>query len=215
LEACADDAAALLTALGSRPAIVVGYSMGGPVATLLWRRHPHLVAGMVLCSTAPYFAASPFEQMALAVIGSFSRPAGWLPPGALAATRALAGLGRARLGSGLPEAALDVVGRHDLVAICQAARALLGYEAREWLGSVSVPSAVVMTTRDHLVPPRRQECLATAIPDCTLFAVDGDHAVCAVRPETFVPALLAALANVAGRAVSTNVSARGAELTAA
>jgi pimeloyl-ACP methyl ester carboxylesterase len=154
--------------------------------------------------------------MALAAIGSFSRPAGWLPPGALAATRALARLGRARLGSGLPRTALDVVGRHDLVAICQAARALLSYEAgKSWLGSVSVPSAVVMTTRDHLVPPRRQECLATAIPNCTLFAVDGDHAVCALRPETFVPALLAALADVAGRAASTYVAARGPELTAA
>ena len=215
LEACADDAAALLTALGSRPAIVVGYSMGGPVATLLWRRHPDLVAGMVLCSTAPHFAASPFEHIALAAIACFSRPAGRLPPRALAATRALARLVRARLGTGLPKAALDVVGRHDLVAICEAARALLSYRAGEWLGSVSVPSAVVMTTRDHLVPPRRQQYLAAAIPGCTLFAVDGDHAVCAVRPETFVPALLAALGDVAGRAVSTYASGRGAEPTAA
>lgn len=50
LEECADDAAALLATLGRGPAIVVGYSLGGPVATVMWRRHPKLVAGLVLCS---------------------------------------------------------------------------------------------------------------------------------------------------------------------
>ena len=39
---CADDVAALLEHLDTGPAIVVGYSMGGPVAQLLWRRHPEL-----------------------------------------------------------------------------------------------------------------------------------------------------------------------------
>ena len=60
LEACADDTAALLTALGKGPAILVGYSLGGPVATLVWRRHPELVTGLVLCSTAAYFAGTSF-----------------------------------------------------------------------------------------------------------------------------------------------------------
>src|SRR5687767_5766180 len=47
LEDCADDAAALLRHLGVGSAIVVGYSMGGPIAQLLWRRHPDLVAALV------------------------------------------------------------------------------------------------------------------------------------------------------------------------
>ena len=52
LAACADDAAGVLEALGLRPALVVGYSMGGPVTQLLARRHPERVAGIVLCATA-------------------------------------------------------------------------------------------------------------------------------------------------------------------
>lgn len=52
LEAAADDAAALLAHLGLAPAIVVGYSMGGSIGMLMWRRHPATVAGLVLQSTA-------------------------------------------------------------------------------------------------------------------------------------------------------------------
>src|SRR5437763_1097691 len=44
LEECADDVAAIADALGIRRFIPVGYSMGGPIATLVWRRHPDRVA---------------------------------------------------------------------------------------------------------------------------------------------------------------------------
>ena len=40
LEDCADDVAALLAAVGIERCIAVGYSMGGPIAQLLWQRHP-------------------------------------------------------------------------------------------------------------------------------------------------------------------------------
>ena len=53
---CADDLAALLDVLAPGPVLVAGYSMGGPVAELLWRRHPERVAGLVLCATAPRFS---------------------------------------------------------------------------------------------------------------------------------------------------------------
>jgi pimeloyl-ACP methyl ester carboxylesterase len=39
---------------------VVGYSMGGMVAQLLWRRHPERVAGLVLCATARNVRGSVF-----------------------------------------------------------------------------------------------------------------------------------------------------------
>ena len=52
---CADDCAATLVELGTGPVIVVGYSMGGPIAQLLWRRHRDLVSGLVLCATSAGF----------------------------------------------------------------------------------------------------------------------------------------------------------------
>ena len=58
---CADDVAALMDVLGIDEAIMVGYSMGGPVAQLLWHRHRDKVAGLVLCATSATFRGTPRE----------------------------------------------------------------------------------------------------------------------------------------------------------
>jgi 3-oxoadipate enol-lactonase len=63
---------------------------------------------------------------------------------------------------------------------------------------VDIPTAVVLTTEDRVVPPERQRRMAEAIPGARLFEVDGDHAVCVMRPRRFVPVLLDAVATVVG-----------------
>src|SRR5690606_27773320 len=68
LETCADDAAAVVEALGLARVVAVGYSMGGLVAQLLWRRRPDLVASLVLCSTATNFAERLVERLRFALI---------------------------------------------------------------------------------------------------------------------------------------------------
>lgn len=55
----ADDVAAVVRQVGG-PAIVVGHSMGGFVATVLLHRHPDLVAGLVLVDGG--FPFAPAEQ---------------------------------------------------------------------------------------------------------------------------------------------------------
>ncbi len=60
---CADDVAALLEVLRVEgTTIAVGYSMGGPVAQLLWRRHPEVVDGLVLCATSYRFINGARER---------------------------------------------------------------------------------------------------------------------------------------------------------
>lgn len=51
MEAWADLVAGLVRSLGLGPVVVVGLSMGGYVAFALLRRHPDLVAGLVLADT--------------------------------------------------------------------------------------------------------------------------------------------------------------------
>ena len=57
LEDCADDAIHAAEALGISRLVAVGYSMGGPIASLAWRRHRERVAGLVLCATSRHFAS--------------------------------------------------------------------------------------------------------------------------------------------------------------
>ena len=45
--------------------IAVGYSMGGPIAQLTWKRHPERVSGLVLCATAARFANTRQRQTAV------------------------------------------------------------------------------------------------------------------------------------------------------
>jgi len=62
---CADDAAAVATELGVERFIAVGYSMGGPIAQLAWKRHRDVVSGLVLCATDTRFARSDPRIQAL------------------------------------------------------------------------------------------------------------------------------------------------------
>ena len=73
LEDCADDVAALLRELRIGSCVAAGYSMGGPIAQLLWRRHPDVVAGLVLCATSATFHGTARESAlsAMASGGSF------------------------------------------------------------------------------------------------------------------------------------------------
>ena len=79
LEQCADDVAALARQLDIPRLIPVGYSMGGPIAQLLWRRHPELVEGLVLCATSCTFTGSVRERLLGGVATGTSVLAGTLP----------------------------------------------------------------------------------------------------------------------------------------
>jgi len=193
----ADDAAALLDALGVPSAIVVGYSMGGAVAQLLWRRHPTRVRGLVLCSTSSVFAESDREQRAFAAMGALSVASRVTPA---VARRAVASwiLDR-RQDSAAVEWVQHELQRNDWSQVLAAGAALGRFDSRSWLGEVDVPAAVVLTRFDRVVSPRRQAAMAAAIPGCVVFEVDGDHGVCAMQPARFVPQLVRAIRSVRGR----------------
>ena len=63
LHDCADDVAALVEALDLGPVIVAGFSMGSIIAQRVWRQHPEITAGLVLCATTDRFRATASERV--------------------------------------------------------------------------------------------------------------------------------------------------------
>jgi pimeloyl-ACP methyl ester carboxylesterase len=199
---CADDVAALLDVLGIESAFAVGYSMGGPVAQLLWKRHPERVSGLVMCATTNQFLAGRRERMVL--VTAMSALAGTSRFGGLvaripvdAARRFGAGAPRPRPAS-VQRWARAEMQRHDWRMMAEAAHSIGSYNATPWISSVDVPTSVVVTLQDQAVPPADQRRLAALIPGATIHEIDDGHLACA-RPSFNRP-LLAAIADVVSRA---------------
>jgi len=190
---CAADAAAALRALGAAPALIVGYSMGGTIAQLVGRDHPDVVRGLVLSATAQHWqdprSRRSFKAMgALGLILSVAPRASWRR-----------GLRRA----GLPETPRTAwlhseLMRHSARDIAEAGRELGRFDSRPWLGSVSAPTAVLITTRDELVPVRKQRELAAAA-DARVFEAPVRHMEIVDHADAYNPALLEALEAVGAR----------------
>jgi 3-oxoadipate enol-lactonase len=198
LEECADDVAAVARARGVERFIAVGYSMGGPIASLAWRRHPDQVSGLVLCATARHFVprrVAHAARLALPVAAALAR----LAPSS-ARERLLQRMLARIEHPQLRERVFREFEGHEPASIIQASHALSGFSSHDWIGEVDVPTAVIVTTRDELVPVERQRKLAASIPGAEVFEVEGDHSACVSRADLFVPALVAACRSVAARA---------------
>lgn len=202
LEDCADDAAACIEALGINRPIVVGYSMGGPIASLLWRRHPHLVGGLVFCATSRNFQGNPAEKLGFGAMGvAGSAPV--LLPGRLI-RRAASVINAVPLPQPGPVKALrwaiEEMAGHDPRSLVQAGAAIGRFDSSRWIDRVDVPTSVVVTTEDQIVPPRRQLRLARSIPGASVHCAKVGHlCVGGGDPkQRFLATLRDACADVAG-----------------
>jgi 3-oxoadipate enol-lactonase len=175
LEQCADDAAAVARARGLERFVAVGY----------------------LCATARHFMPRNVARAARVALPAAARVARWMP--SLAHERLLQRMLSRVEHPELRERVYREFAGHDPASVIQATHALSGFSSHDWIGSVDVPTAVIVTTRDELVPPERQYKLAASIPGAEVFEVDGDHGACLARADLFVPALLAACASVQRR----------------
>jgi 3-oxoadipate enol-lactonase len=204
LEDCAADAAAVVAEIGCGPVIATGYSMGGAIAQLMARDHRACVAGLVLCATSRDWQDVHLKLFWRAM-GGLRLGLGVFPTRAwsalLAGARVPKGSERTWLASELSRGSSE--------DIAEAGRELGRYDARSWIGSLDVPAAVVVTTRDLSVPPRKQRALARSLR-ATSFGVRADHMAAATHPEAFRRALLAAVASVASVAPGADAAAEPA-----
>lgn len=197
LEQCADDVAALLDVLDIRRAIVVGFSMGGAVAQLVWRRHRERVAGLVLVATAAQFPSQRTQRLvwsALAAVG----------PALSKVQPALQDLAVQRAQRGAPPNprqawAQTQLRRNDPLGLLAARRSLAAFDARGWCARIDVPAAFVLTERDAVIAPERQRALVAALADCAVETIDAEHGAFVEAPDLFAPAVERACRSVVAR----------------
>jgi 3-oxoadipate enol-lactonase len=178
---------------------VVGYSMGGAIAQLVARDHPDVAAGVVLSGTAQHWQ-DPRTRRAFKAMGAMGLLLSVAPKSSYR-------IGLRRSGIKQNERTVwlqSELMRHSARDLAEAGRELGRFDSRPWLGEVTPPIAVVLTTRDDLVAPRKQRALAEAA-GARVFEVPIRHLEVGWRGEEYNPQLREAIA-----AVSSHDAARAA-----
>jgi len=197
---CADDVAALIEVLGLEDVIIAGYSMGGVVAQRVWRQHAEKIQGLVLCATTDKFQLNAVERLFFTGMGASMLGARSVSRSRTAVTAARATARALDLApSDIHEWAIREFRSTSPWAVGQALAALGRHHSRPWLGQIDVPTAVVVGTRDRVIPAARQISLARAIPGATVHDIETGHAGCVLESEKFVPAVVEAAATVNAR----------------
>ncbi len=200
LEDCADDVAALAETLGIERIVPVGYSMGGFVAQLLWRRQPDLVTGLVLCSTSRNVCGSPWERTVAMMLPGAGRHGHLVPrllPAGRRHARQLAARSRSRPGRPLLGARPDAP-HHAARRAASRSRPAAHSPRTTGPRRSTCPPRRWSRCAIRWCPPRRQYKLARALPDNTTIEIDADHGAFLSFPDQFAAAVLAACDVVCG-----------------
>jgi 3-oxoadipate enol-lactonase len=166
----ADDLARLLDHLGAHRAHLVGLSMGGIIAQDFHARHHGRTASLTLANTTSGLGHYPPERIE-ALLASRLQP--------LEAGRTVAEMGEALLA--------ELIGPHatpaqrdrlhqSLAALRigpykQALRAIVTTDFRPHLPRIDVPTLVITSAHDEVVPPPVSQAMAEAIPGAELVTI--------------------------------------------
>jgi 3-oxoadipate enol-lactonase len=173
LEDCADDVAAVADALDIDRFVVLGYSMGGAIAQLVWRRHAERLDGLVLCATAPHFNRQRNERLSFLGLTGLAALARLTP--AQLRRRLTQQLYLSRKTETWDPWAVQEAASHDWRMVLEAGRAIGGFRSDDWLAEIDVPTSVVITMQDRIVGVRRQLLLFENIPTAAAFRLDAGH----------------------------------------
>jgi len=190
----AEDAAALLRALGLAPAHVVGLSMGGMVAQYLAIRHPDLVRSLVLLGTASTLPDEARKQMVAR--GEVARRDGmravleatierWFTPAARS--------------SELVKRCEKRLLENDVESWAACWRAISRLDTLSLLKRIKAPALVVTGDKDLSTPPAAARVIADNIPGAAMTLIEGaPHMGPYEFPEAYLAPVVAFLQGNSG-----------------
>jgi len=188
----AEDAAALLRALGIERAHVLGASMGGFIAQELALAYPALVERLVLVCTS--FGGPNHVPAAPEIVQAFLSP-----DGLNTEERVRAGLPIAftpRFLSEHPDEVEDLVRRRLAHPISEQTflaqiQAVMAFNTEDRVSTIQSPTLIVTGDADILIPPENSRNLAARIPNARLHIIEGaGHAVFLEQADAFNRAVL-------------------------
>ena len=185
----ADDMLCVLDGLGIEQAHIVGHAAGGVAGLDFARQHPGRIASLTVVNgwlvadphfvrcfeirTALYDAGGPDAYLKAQPLFLF--PASWI-------SENLEGLDVQR--------AAHVLDFQEHATLLARIGALSSFDARDWAGQLQVPTLVVVSEDDMLVPPASGRLLAETLPHADLHTVEwGGHAVNITNAAKFDPLL--------------------------
>jgi 3-oxoadipate enol-lactonase len=166
-------------------AVLIGHSMGGMVAQQAWTLFPERIAGLVIAASSPSFGhasgdfQTQFVAQRLAPLDAGQTMASvadaliptMLAPGYLGAGRALAHRCMASVPPATYRAALQ---------------ALVRFEQRAALSTITVPTLCLAAEHDKTAPPEVLRRMAQKIPGAQFALLpDASHLLCFEQPEAF------------------------------
>src|SRR3954469_8408970 len=202
----ADDAAALLDALGWESAHVVGVSMGGMVAQELALRHPRRIRTLTLGCT--YCGG---EGSALASNEVFAKLAEAMMSGDRERAIATSYEVNVSPGYGADQSAyatfyeMATALPTPVPVIMLQAQAVQAHDTLDRLGEIAVPTLVIHGTEDEMLPHSNAVLIASRIPDARLETLEGvGHMFWWEQPERLADAIRALVQR--GREAATRIA---------
>ncbi|WP_225657305.1 bifunctional 3-oxoadipate enol-lactonase/4-carboxymuconolactone decarboxylase PcaDC [Streptomyces pseudogriseolus] len=176
---------ATLEGLGVHRFGYAGCALGGAVGIELALRHPERLASLALIAASPRFGtADEFRQRGVIVRTNGldpiarSSPERWFTGGFAAAQPAIT------------EWAVQMVRTTDPGCYIAACEALASFDVRAGLGSVGVPTLVLVGSEDQVTGPAEARTLVAGIPDARLAVVPGASHLVPVEQPAAVTDLL-------------------------
>jgi 3-oxoadipate enol-lactonase len=205
IAALADALQGFLQQVGAARPILVGHSIGGMIVQQLLAKNPDIASAVVLAQTSPAFGKPDGDwqkSFIAARLGPLDRGETMV---SLAPTlvRELVGDDPDPIGMALARDCMAAVPEATYRATMLA---LLGFDQRDALGNIAVPTLVLSGSKDNNAPASMMAKMASYIPSATYVELEGvGHLANLERPGAFNAALNSFLkANVAATQVTAD-----------